>query len=85
MSDIKYWSSDANNNNASSPDGISANEPIKNIDNWGREVMAASKRAYLDREWIDNNHTPTYVSSNSFTVATNLTAILAFGLTCFKS
>lgn len=75
MSDIKYWSGDANNNNASSPDGISANEPIKNIDNWGREVMAASKRAYLDREWIDNNHIPTYVSSNSFTVATNLTAI----------
>lgn len=75
MSDIKYWSSDAINNNASSPDGISANEPIKNIDNWGREVMAASKRAYLDREWIDNNHIPTYVSSNSFSVTTDLTAI----------
>lgn len=75
MSDLKYWSSDANNNNASSPDGISANEPIKNIDNWGREVMAATKRAYLDREWIDNNHIPTYVSSNSFSVETDLTAI----------
>ena len=74
MPHVKDWSKTASENTQASPVGISGNEPVVNIDNWGRNTMAAVRTTYEDLPWLDINHIPTYVSANSFTVPTDLTA-----------
>lgn len=72
MTDIKNWYATAAGNDISGPpdypqEGWSPNE----VNDWGREVMAAVRRWYNDPEWLDLNasSTITRVSDTQFTVS----------------
>ena len=75
MSDIKTWSKTASENNSTAPDGFPEGMPASSLNNSSRELMASLKTWYEDAQWIDYNDTPTYVSTTSFTVEGDQTAI----------
>jgi hypothetical protein len=75
MADIKTWSTAAASNNASPPDGFPENMFAADVNNAAREVMAAVARQYRDAQWVDYNHTISYVSATTFKAAGNVTAI----------
>jgi len=79
MSDIRDWSIDANQNNATSPDGFKEGMPPGAVNNSAREVMAAVRRQWQVGQWFDWGHVVTYVSATSFTVPGDATGIYQVG------
>lgn len=79
MSDISSWSTTAGSNNSSPPNGWPEGMAPSGVNDCGREVMAAVRRWYEDAQWINFGHTPTRVDNDTFTVATDLTAIYETG------
>lgn len=79
MSDIRDWSPDANQNNATSPDGFKEGMPPGAVNNSSREVMAADRRQWQVGQWFDWGHVVTYVSATSFTVPGDATDIYQVG------
>jgi hypothetical protein len=73
MSDIKKWSTAAASNNASPPDGWPEGQAPSTVNNCARENMAATKRWYIDAQWTDFDHTPTFLTTGSFSLAGDLT------------
>lgn len=55
MSDIKEWASDASGNQQAPPDGAQENNFTgPDVNDWGRETMAAVKRMYNAHEYVDS-------------------------------
>lgn len=73
MSNISAWSSTAASNNAASPNGFPENMLPSGVNDSAREIMAAVRTWYEDAEWINLGHTPVFVSTVSFTIATDVT------------
>ena len=74
MSDIKTWSTAAASNDMAVPDGAPEGWNSANVNNWGRETMAAVRRWYDQAEWLDFGHTPSYSNATTFSVPTDQTA-----------
>lgn len=73
---IGRWSTTAASNNQAVPDGAPEGWSPPNFNNWGREVMAATRSWYAEPEWLDLVSTPagdwptiTRDSTTQFTVA----------------
>lgn len=79
MSNISAWSATAASNNATPPDGAPEGMSASGVNDCIRENMAAVRRWYVDAEWVDRGETPTRVDDDTFTVATDLTAIYHTG------
>ena len=79
MTDIKTWSTTAANNNAASPDGFPEGMPPSGVNNSAREVMAAIRRQIEVGMWFDYGLTPTWQSSASFSLSTDLTNVFTVG------
>ena len=73
MSNISTWSTTAASNNAASPNGFPEGMLPSGVNNAAREVMAAVRAWFESAEWINLGHTPTYVSTVSFTIPTDVT------------
>lgn len=74
MSKIRSWSTTAGSNNSAAPDGAPENMAPSGVNDTIREVMAQVRTWYDDAQWTDWNDTPTYVSSASFTIASDVTS-----------
>lgn len=80
MSDISTWDTTAANNNSTPPDGAPENSTkFSDVNNIIREVMAAVRRQWEDKEWFDYGETPTFVSTTSFTLVGDQTADFLVG------
>lgn len=79
MSNITLWSTTAASNNSAAPNGFPEGMSPSTVNDACREVMAAVRRLMEDNGWFNWGHTYTYVSSTSFSVPTNLTAIYSVG------
>jgi hypothetical protein len=76
---IKNYSTTAANNNAAPPNGFPEGMAPSDVNNSARTVMADIRSWYEDAQWIDYGNVPTYVSTNSFSVIGNQTAIYTVG------
>lgn len=75
MSNISTWSKTAASNNSAAPNGWPETTMLINqINDTGREMMAAVRTQWESKEWLDYGHAPTYASASSFTVAGDQTA-----------
>lgn len=79
MSNISTWSTTAASNNAASPNGFPENMLPSGVNDSARAVMAAVRAWYEDAEWPNLGHTPVFVSTTSFTIATDVTATYHVG------
>lgn len=79
MSDISAWSTTAASNNAASPNGFPESMAPSGVNDSAREVMASVREWYEDAQWTNLGHTPTRVDDDTFTVATDLTAVYQVG------
>lgn len=79
MTDIKTWSTSAGNNNAASPDGFPEGMAPSGVNNSAREVMAAIRRQMETGGWFDHGITPSWQSSASFSLSTDLTNVFTVG------
>lgn len=66
MADIKTWSSAAASNNSASPDGAPEGWAPADVNNWGREVMAAVRRQHEQAEWIELGFSISRATATSF-------------------
>jgi len=73
MSSISNWSKTAASNNSASPDGFPEGMPPSGVNDSMRETMAAIRTQWEQAEWFDRGHTPVFVSTTSFTIATDVT------------
>ncbi len=72
---IKNYSTTAGNNTLSPPNGAPiGTTKVSQLDDIQRQVMADVREWYNTPEWRDLGHTPTFVSSSSFTIPTDVTA-----------
>ena len=69
MAAISTWSTTAASNNSASPDGAPEGWAPSEVNNWGRETMAALRTWYEEAEWITWGHTIGFVSGTQFTTA----------------
>lgn len=69
MSDIRDWSTIAENNSKTPPDGWPENMAPSDVNNTARENMAAAKRAYLQSPYMSPGGTVVYVNSTTVTIA----------------
>lgn len=72
---IEDYSTTAANNNAAPPNGAPEQMIASAVNDVIRQVMASIRTWYEDAQWIDFGHTPTRVDGDTFTVATDLTAV----------
>lgn len=75
MADIRSWANTAAGNNQNPPDGWPEGQLPATVNDCAREDMAAVRRRLEEGQWFDYGHVPTQVSSTSFKVPTDLTAI----------
>lgn len=75
MSDLKTWNSAAASNTMAPPHGCPEGWNPNQVNDWGRETMAAIRRWYEDAQWIDYGHNATYQSSIQFKVPGNRASI----------
>lgn len=69
MSDIRDWSTVAENNSKTPPDGWPENMAPSDVNNTARENMAAAKRAYLQSPYMSPGGTVVYVNETTVTIA----------------
>ncbi|MFA7256041.1 MAG: hypothetical protein WC047_00500 [Kiritimatiellales bacterium] len=79
MTNISGWSTTAASNNSASPNGFPENMPPSGVNDSAREVMAAVRAWYEAAEWINLGHIPTFVSTTSFTIPTDVTGTYHVG------
>lgn len=73
MAGIKNYSTTAGNNSAAPPNGFPEGMAPAALNDGMRQVMADIRSWYNDPLWRDLGNTPTYISSNSFTITGNVT------------
>jgi len=74
MSAISEWSTVAASNNAAAPDGFPENMKPSQVNDAARELMAAVRTQWEDKEWFDYGDTPTRTANDTFTVPGDQTA-----------
>jgi len=79
MSNISAWSSTAASNNSASPNGFPEGMLPSGVNDSCREIMAGVRSWYESAEWINRGHAPTFVSTVSFTIPTDVMAIYHVG------
>jgi microcystin-dependent protein len=77
---IKGYSTNANNNTASPPNGAPiGTTKVSQVDDIIRQVMADVRSYYDAPQWRDLGHTVTYASTTSFTISGNVASSYVVG------
>lgn len=76
---IESWSTTAASNNAAPPNGWPEGQAASTVNDCARQMMASIRTWLEDAQWIPFGHTPTRIDNDTFTVATDLTAIYHVG------
>jgi hypothetical protein len=76
---VESWSSTAADNDSSPPNGFPEGQAPSTLNDSMRQCMASIRTWYEDAQWTDLGHTPTRVDDDTFTVATDLTAVYHAG------
>lgn len=76
---IKDYSTTAANNTLTPPNGAPEGMAAGLVNNTIRQVMADTRSWYESGGWCDFNHVPTFVSTTSFTIPTDVTAFYTVG------
>ena len=76
---IKDYSTIAANNTLTPPNGAPEGMAAGLVNNTIRQVMADTRSFYESGGWCDLGHVPTYVSTTSFTIPTDVTAYYTVG------
>lgn len=79
MTGIEAWSTTAGSNNATPPNGAPEGMAPSAVNDTMRNMMAAVRTWYENPEWQDLGHTPTYISSTSFSVTGDKTSTYTVG------
>lgn len=70
MSKVGSWSTTADNNNSSPPDGWPEGQAPSTVNNCAREMMASIRTLVSDLQYIDYNNTPTFATATTFNMNT---------------
>lgn len=73
------WSTAAGSNNSATPDGWPEGQLPSTVNDCAREMMASIRTAAMDFQFIDQDYTPTYITSSSFSVPGNQTSAIQIG------
>lgn len=76
---VGRWSTTAGNNNNTPPDGWPEGQAPSTVNDCAREMMAAIRVAFQDLAYVDQDLTPTFATSSSFTVPGNQTSAIHAG------
>jgi hypothetical protein len=76
---VESWSTTPGSNNASPPNGAPEGMAPSAVNDVIRQIMADVRAWLQDAEWLNWGHTPTRVDADTFTVATDLTAVYHVG------
>lgn len=76
---IEAWSTTAASNNASPPNGAPEGMAASTVNDTMRQIMASIRAWFEAAEWINFSHTPTRIDNDTFTVATDQTAVYHVG------
>lgn len=79
MSKVGRWSTTANNNNATPPDGWPEGQAPSTVNDCAREMMAQIRTMLNDMSFIDLDHSPTQTSSTTFTIPGNVVSFYDYG------
>src|SRR5437762_3274775 len=79
MSKVGRWSTTANNNNATPPDGWPEGQAPSTVNDCAREMMAQIRTMISDMSYIDMDHSPTQTGSTSFTIPGNVVSFYEVG------
>ncbi len=79
MSKVGSWNTTAANNNSAPPDGWPEGQAPSTVNDCAREMMAQIKTMVNNLEYIDLNNTPSFLTANSFSMATADTANFEVG------
>lgn len=73
MSNIRNWSTTPDSNTSAPPYGAPEGMLPSTVNNIIRQQMADHKNQWQDAEWFDRGDTPSYASSTTFKVTTDVT------------
>jgi hypothetical protein len=76
---VGKWSTTAGNNNATPPDGWPEGQAPSTVNDCARENMAAIKTLVNSLEYVDLDHTPSFLTSTTFSLAAADTANFEIG------
>lgn len=76
---IKDYSTIAANNSSTPPNGAPEGMAAGLVNNTMRQMMADTRSWYESGGWCDLGHVPTFVSTTSFTIPTDVTAFYGVG------
>lgn len=79
MSKVGRWSTTANNNNATPPDGWPEGQAPSTVNDCAREMMASIRTMLNDVSFIDLDHSPTQTTSTTFTMPGNVVSFYDVG------
>lgn len=79
MSKVGRWSTTPASNNALPPDGWPEGQLPSTVNNCAREMMAQLRTLAGDIQFVDLDSSPTYVSSTTFTLPGDTTALYEYG------
>ncbi len=79
MAKVGSWNTTAANNNSAPPDGWPEGQAPSTVNDCAREMMAQIKTMVNNLEYIDLNNTPSFLTANSFSMATADTANFEVG------
>lgn len=73
------WSTTAANNNTTPPDGWPEGQAPSTVNDCAREMMASIRTVFNNAQFFDQDMTPTFVSTTSFTVPGDQTSAIHAG------
>ncbi len=79
MAKLGTWNTTAANNNQTPPDGWPEGQAPSTVNDCAREMMASVRTAFNDLQYFDQNLTPTFINSTSFSLAGNQTSAIHAG------
>lgn len=74
MSNIRNWSTSPGSNNSAPPNGAPEGMAPSTINNTMRQQMADHRTQWQDGQWFDWGDIPSYASSTTFKVSTDVTS-----------
>lgn len=79
MSKVGSWSTTPGSNNSTPPDGWPEGQAPSTVNDCAREMMASIRTLINDIQYIDQNFTPTFINTTSFSVAGDQTSAIHAG------
>lgn len=79
MAKVGSWSTTAGSNNSTPPDGWPEGQAPSTVNDCAREMMAQIRTVFNDAQWFDQNLTPTFINTTSFSVAGDQTSAIHAG------